>query len=126
MHGTTASYKLMHRFGKTVKDKLKDKVRSTVFSPNLDEAASNNSLHVLTLLVSYYDLGQNDVVTNHLASVNMPSVDASSLFDKIKEIFENYNLCLSQNCWPCSWIAVLSREERRVGLKPRFVRWHPI
>ena len=76
MHRTTASYKLTHRLGKTVKNKLKDKLWSAVFSLNLDEATLNNSLHVLTLLVSYYDPGINDVVANHLASVNVPSVDA--------------------------------------------------
>ena len=92
MHRTTASCKSMHRLGKTVKDKLVDKLQSAVFSLNLEEATSNNSLHVLTLLVSYYDPSQNDIVINHLASVNVPSVDASSLFGKIKEIFEKCNL----------------------------------
>ena len=96
MHRTTASYKLTYGLGKTVKDKLKDKQRSAVFSVNLDEATSSNSLHVLTLFASYYDPGQNDVVTDHLASVDVPSVDASSLFDKIKEIFEKCNLSFSK------------------------------
>ena len=96
MHRITASYKLTHVLGKTVKDKLKDKLWSAIFSLNLDETTLNNSLHLLTLLVSYYDPSQNDVVTNRLPSVDMPSVDASSLFDKIKEIFEKCNLSFSK------------------------------
>ena len=92
MLSITASYKLTHRLGKTVKDKLKEKLRSVVFSLNLEEATANNSLHLLTLLVSYHDTGQNDIVTDHLVSVDVPSVDASSLFCKIKEIFEKCNL----------------------------------
>ena len=96
MHGTTANNKLTHGLGKTAKDKLKDKLQSAVFSVNLDKATSNNSLHVLTLLFSYYDPGQNDLVTNHLASVDVPSTYASSLFDKIKEILEKCNLSFSK------------------------------
>ena len=96
MHRATASYKLMHGLGKTLKDKLKDKQRAGVFSLNLDEPTLNNSLHELTLLVSYYDPGQNDVVTDHLASVDVPSVDASSLFDKMKEIVKKCNLSFSK------------------------------
>ena len=96
MHGTTGSYKLTHGLEKTVKDKLKDKLQSAFFSVNLGKATSNNSLHVLTLIVSYYDPGQNDLVTNHLASANVPSTDASSLFDKVKEILEKCNLSFSK------------------------------
>ena len=84
VHRTTASYKLTDGLGKTVKDTLKDKQWSAVFSLSLDEATSTNSFHMLILLVSYYDPGQKDVVTNHLASVDVPSVDSSSLYDKIK------------------------------------------
>ena len=43
MHRTTASYKLMQKLGKTVKDKRKDQLQSAVFFSNLDEAPSNNS-----------------------------------------------------------------------------------
>ena len=55
-----------------------------------------SNINMLTLLISYYDSGQNDVVTNHLASVDVPSVNALSLFDKIKEIFEKCNLLFSK------------------------------
>ena len=96
MHRTTACYKLTHGLGKTVKDKLKDKRLSAVFSLNLDEATSNNSLHVVTLLVSHYDPGQNDVFTDRLASVDVTFFDASSLFNIIKEIFEKCNLSFSK------------------------------
>ena len=78
----------MHGLGKPVKGKLKDKLWSEVFPLNLDDATSNNSLHMLTVTVSYYDPGQNDVVNDHLVSADVPSVDASGRFGKIKEILE--------------------------------------
>ena len=95
MHRRTAYCKVTHGLEKTVKDKLKDKLKAAIFSLNLDEATSNNSFHVLTLLSNYFNSGQNDVVTHHLASVDVPSVDASSLFDKK---FSKSVTSPSQNC----------------------------
>ena len=49
---TTASYKLRYGLAKGFEDELKEKLRKTFFSFNLDEATSTTHHKVLTILVS--------------------------------------------------------------------------
>ena len=67
-------------------------MRGTSFSLNLDEATSSSQLHVLTVLASYYNKGQKSIAVEHLASVDVNSVDAASVFEKIKALFPKYDL----------------------------------
>ena len=73
---------------------------------------------MLNLLFSYYDPGQNDEVTDHLASVDEPSADALSLFDKIEEIFEKCNLSFSKLLTMFMNTCSVMREEKS-GLETR-------
>ena len=85
MHQTTASYKL---FGvaKTMQDQLV-KLKNVPFSLNLDEATSTNLLRVFSVLVLYYDKEKHSLVSEQLASLSGPVVDAENLFRELQSIF---------------------------------------
>ena len=69
-----ASYKMRHGLAKGQEKQLINKLREGFFSFNIDEATSSNLHKVLTLLVSYFCTTKNEVVVEHLGSLNLPTV----------------------------------------------------
>ena len=92
MNDTTASYKTILGLGLTIKDKLIKSLKEHHFSLNMDEATSENSLHVLTVLVSYYSHIQNKVVVSHLMSIELIKVDSASIFQCINKFLNENNI----------------------------------
>ena len=80
MHRTTVSYKLQYGLANTFRLELTERLRTTTYSLNLDEATSKNLMHVFTVLVSYYDRSAKKVKVEQLVSLNAPAVDASALY----------------------------------------------
>ena len=77
---------------KTTRDQLLSKLKRTHFSLNFKEATNNNQTCVLTILVSYYNEQSQLVVGEHLASLSLLGVNASSVLHAIKNEFENLEL----------------------------------
>ena len=71
---------------KTLKTELVQKLKETPYSLNLDEATSNNLIHVFTVLVSYYDRDSRRMKVEQLGSLSVPQVDAQSLFDQLTQL----------------------------------------
>ena len=92
MNDTTASYKTRLGLGLTIKDKLIKSLKEHHFRLNMDEATSENSLHVLTVLVSYYSHIQNKVVVSHLMSIELIKVDSASIFQCINKFLNENNI----------------------------------
>lgn len=88
MHRTTASYKLTHGLAKTVHDELIKKLQKTPFSINLDESTSTNTKHVLTVLVAYYEAKENNIVVEHLDSIDVPKCTSENLYVALKNMIE--------------------------------------
>ena len=80
MHRTTVSYKFQYGLANTFRVELTERLRTTTYSVNLDEATSKNLMHVLIVLVSYYDRSAKKVKVEQLPSLNVPAVDASALY----------------------------------------------
>ena len=77
----TASYKMRHGLAKGLEKQLIDKLRKGFFSFNIDEATSLNLYKVLTLMVSYCCTTKNEVVVEHLGSLNLPTVKLETVFN---------------------------------------------
>ena len=78
MHRTTVSYKLQYGLANTFRLQLTERLRTIIYSLNLDDETSKNLMHVFTVLVSYYDRSAKKVKVEQLASLNVPAVDASA------------------------------------------------
>lgn len=91
MHHTNVSYEISNGVAELFCGKLVQNLPSTPFSPNLDEATSSNQLYVLTVLSSH-NKEQNLIAVEHLASVDVLSIDVVSLFEEMKGIFEKHDL----------------------------------
>lgn len=89
---TAASYKMQHGLAKTFQHELISDLKKTHFSLNIDEATSNNKMRVLSVLVSYYNNSQQEVVTRHLKSISLVFVNAESLYNSIVHMFEEFDL----------------------------------
>ena len=70
----TASYKTRHGLAKGLEEQLIDKLREGFYSFNIDKATSLNLHKWLTLLVSYFCTTKNEVVFEHLGSLNLPTI----------------------------------------------------
>ena len=77
----TTLYKMRHGLAKGLEKQLIDKLREGFFSFNIDEATSSNLHKVLTLLVSYFCTTKNEVVVEHLGSLNLPTVKLETVFN---------------------------------------------
>ena len=71
---------MQHGLAKGLEKQLIDKLREGFFSFNIDEATSSNLHKVLTLLVSYFCTTKNEVVVEHLGSLNFPTVKSETVF----------------------------------------------
>ena len=58
----------------------------------IEEAINNNQTRVLTILVSYYNEQSQFVIAEHLASLSVLVVNASSVFHAVKNEFEDLEL----------------------------------
>ena len=77
----TTLYKMRHGLAKGLEKQLIDKLREGFFSFNIDEATSLNLYKVLTLMVSYCCTTKNEVVVEHLGSLNLPTVKLETVFN---------------------------------------------
>ena len=72
MHRTTASYKLSYGLALSWKQELVAHLKVTPFSLNMDESTSSNTKHVYTVLCSYYNSAVENIVVEHLGSIDVP------------------------------------------------------
>ena len=86
---TTASYKLRYGLTKGFEDELMEKLRKTFFSFNLDEATSTTYHKVLTILVSYFCELRKEIIAEHLASVNIPIVNAETVYAAVVDLVKS-------------------------------------
>ena len=63
-----------------------DKLRERFFSFNIHEATRSNLHKVLTLLVSYLCTTKNEVVVEHLGSLNLPTVKLETVFTAVVDL----------------------------------------
>ena len=109
----TTSYKIRHGLAKGLEKQLIDKLREGFFSFNIDEATSSNLHKVLTLLVSYFCTTKNEVVVEHLGSLNLPTVKSETvLFKAVLDLIKEKELP-----W-CNLMAVLIEIKLREGVAP--------
>ena len=66
-----------------------EKLRKTVFSFNLDEATSTTHHKVLTILVSYFCELRKEIIVEHLASVNIPIVNAETVYTAVVDLVKS-------------------------------------
>ena len=102
---TTCSYKMRLGLAETVQSKTIKALQSGLFSINIDEAFSNNHKKILAVLVNFYCHENKEVVTQHLAAIEMSSVTSATVYSKIEEIFKMNNIpwgnlvsCLMDSC----------------------------
>ena len=80
MERFSATYKLKHGLHEVTRKRIINKMRTTPFSINLDEATSkSNKKRVLNILVCYFDADIGESVTHLYASLEMTTVNASTV-----------------------------------------------
>ena len=92
MDRTTASYKMKYGLSTTMKNSLVEKLKVSFFSLNIDEATSDNLLHVLTILVSYFCEELKRVVVVHLSSSDLITVNSDSIKNVLIKLFQTFGL----------------------------------
>ena len=95
----SATYKLVHGLGKTLKETTLAILRSQPFSLNIDESTSNADNRVLAIMVNYFNPTLNKMVVEHLAAFELVKVNTASIFAALVDMFNTYNL---------SWKLVIS------------------
>lgn len=90
MHRTAASYKLRLGVAKTFEENLLEDLKKEKFSLNIDESTSNNNEKVVTVLVNY--LRKDRIVTEHLQSFSVNSVNSAVLFDSIVKLIDDKSI----------------------------------
>ena len=88
MDKTTASYKMTHRLSKTLHEELIEDMKSSDFSLNIDECTSDTNQRVVTVLVSYFSEKEKKVVTKHLSSFTVTTVDSETLYNHLVALFD--------------------------------------
>ena len=92
---TTALYKVQNGLARGLEKHLVDKLKEGFFSFNIDEATSATLHKVLTLLVSYFCGTKNEVVVEHLGSLNLPTVNSETVFKAVVNLMDEKNLPFS-------------------------------
>ena len=95
MSRETVAYKLKEGVSAYYKRQLVQKMKSVPFSINIDECVSSNYRKVLSILVSYFDDDIGKTVIHHYESVDMIVVKATTLKDKLVELFNRDAIPLS-------------------------------
>ena len=88
MERQTATYKLKHGLAFLYRKRLVNKLRTSTFSMNMDEATSNNNQKVFSILVSYFCEEKHIVVVEYYDSVSLITVSAKIIHDKICSLLE--------------------------------------
>ena len=88
---TTASYKVQNGLARGLEKHLVDKLKEGFFSFNIDEATSATLHKVLTLLVSYFCSTKNEVVVEHLGSLNQLTVNSETVFKAVVNLMDEKN-----------------------------------
>ncbi|GBO15046.1 hypothetical protein AVEN_202205-1 [Araneus ventricosus] len=88
MHHTSASYKLRFGVSKTIKENVVEdlKKKKGKFPLTIDESTSNSNEKVVIVLVNY--LKNEKIVTEHLQSFSVDSVNSASLFKGIASLMD--------------------------------------
>jgi hypothetical protein len=89
---STASYKMKHGLAKTMKDQLIKSLQREYFSLNIDEAFSENNKKILAVLVNLYDETKKEIVTHHLESVDLVTVNSETVFKAVDNLFSKMTL----------------------------------
>ncbi|XP_061574023.1 uncharacterized protein LOC133440720 [Cololabis saira] len=92
LEASTASYKMRFGLQKTFTEKTVEAIQSSPFSLNLDEATTASNKKVVTFLVSYFSQEQQEVVVEHLDTVELKRTTSQSLFDALGDVFERMNI----------------------------------
>ncbi|GFN91446.1 Zinc finger protein 862 [Plakobranchus ocellatus] len=100
-----AAYKLKYGVSDFFTTGIIECMKTCPFSLNIDEATSSSNKKVLAVLVSYYSPVKQQVVIEHLASVELVKTDASTIFNAIKDLMDsnsipwkNLQSCLLDSC----------------------------
>lgn len=89
---TSASYKMKYGLAKTFEEELLEDLKQSYFSLNIDECTSETNHRVVTVLVSYFSLKEEKVVTKHLSSFSVTKVDSATLYNELVKLFEKFEL----------------------------------
>ena len=89
---TAASYKMVYGLGHSFSEKTFAYLRQYPFSLNIDESTSSSYKKVLSMLVSYFNQELNDVVVEHLGSLEVIKVSAESLERVICDFFQEKDI----------------------------------
>ncbi|GFO36923.1 hypothetical protein PoB_006342800 [Plakobranchus ocellatus] len=100
-----AAYKLKYGVSDFFTTGIIECMKTCPFSLNIDEATSSSNKKVLAVLVSFYSPVKQQVVIEHLASVELVKTDASTIFNAIKDLMDsnsipwkNLQSCLLDSC----------------------------
>ena len=80
--------KMNYGLAKTFTATIVDKLKSTPFSLNIDEASSDHGKKILSMIVSFFDEDIGAVAIHHLASVELVKTDAQSIYKAIAGVIE--------------------------------------
>ena len=69
-----------------------ENLKSGKFSLNIDESTASNSQHILTMLANFYNRDRGVIVTEHLSSVQITTVNSSTLFEAVKYAIESEDI----------------------------------
>ena len=92
MDRTTASYKLTHGLKASLINDILQEIRSQPFSMNIDEATTKTNVRVLGVLVSYWSIKHQKMVVEHLAAIEVSTVNTESLFKALDELFNKHQI----------------------------------
>lgn len=98
MNRATASYKMKYGMAETFQQRTLRNIQSKPFSLNIDESTTNNNMQILAMLVSYFSDVEKIVVVEHLTSLSVVKVDASSLFEVLSELFKKFEIPWANLC----------------------------
>lgn len=87
MDRTSASYTLTHGVKKTILNTLLDEMKAQPFSLNIDEATTKTNIRVLGVLVSYWSTALEKMVVEHLAAIELTTVNANTIFMAMDKLF---------------------------------------
>ncbi|XP_026124635.1 uncharacterized protein LOC113106835 [Carassius auratus] len=96
MSNAHASYLCTHGISAYWKSELSSKLKTKMFSLNVDEATDGNMDRILNVLVRYYDEDVGKVATQHVASRKQNIADALTITNTLKDILQSYSLNWNQ------------------------------
>ncbi|KAL0149902.1 hypothetical protein M9458_054796 [Cirrhinus mrigala] len=96
MSNAHASYLCTHGIAAYWKSEMSSKLKTKMFSLNVDEATDGNMDRILNVLVRYYDEDVGKVATQHLASRKLNIADALTITKTLTDILQSYSLNWNQ------------------------------